>query len=232
MKTFDEVKETVKYYQSAYIERAQTVLKNNPDLDNYQVDAKNNLIKLCSDAIEHLDEAAVIEIGYNTNKVIEGMLNAYRDNAFVNYNGDFDRFIRERIVGLTGDNKRIPKNLFYEQDAFFNLGLSVSDYKVFDYTGKQIPDHKQFLLEAGEKFKQRVNENFGTSIPSLEEEQAIVDRENNSLSLDEFEQAKALVAFKEANRDSGRLKKGITYDLLENDEAYLKAKEIVNGRSL
>ena len=32
MKTFDEVKETVKYYQSAYIERAQTVLKNNPDL--------------------------------------------------------------------------------------------------------------------------------------------------------------------------------------------------------
>lgn len=88
-------------------------------------------IKSYEDMIEHVNEIAKAEVGYNTNRIILELQNSAKDR---NYHPDL-------VLYLDG------------------LGLEESDLSELM--------RNPFSADAGDRFRERINEHFGTQIPTI-----------------------------------------------------------------
>lgn len=223
MKTFEEIKESMKSNKIFIMQRAMQDLKNG-GLRDFEEKAAKMTIQDCQSYIENIEEVATIEIGAETNSLIEAIQTAYKFHL-TDYWQNFERFIDEYVLGLTPNGE--PKNVaYFGKSQCLKLGVGISDLLCFK-------GRSPMSSEACDLFKQIVNGNYGTNIPmSGVEQQALQDYEAVAFGDDEIAKAQAFIHLKEIQRDSGALRNGGTYYILAANQAYQDAKAMFTGRNL
>lgn len=218
MKTFDEIKEGIKENKMYTMQSCMQSIASGT-LSEEEKNAYNKVISECQSYIDNIDEVAIIEIGADINDLIGCIQKAYKFHLNA-YWDNFEKFISDYVIGVNPDGRAMA----FGSDLCYELGIDASDLLCFKGCNPM-------SAEAGDLFKQSVNSKCGTNIPmSGVEEQALKEYETLAFSDDELEKSKAYVRLKEIQRDSGLLKNGSTYYILENNQAYQKAKSECSGR--
>lgn len=219
MRTYDEVQKRMKDQFLTLMQRYMKELENGGLADT---EATKRTIKAVRSYLENIDEVTAIEIGAQTNSLIEEIRKEYLLNPDYYYQ-NFEGFIDD-IIGLTKDGKPKP-GAGHSQEPCLLLGVGINELQLFK--GESPIGNKSADL-----FKQIINANYGTNIPtSSVEQQALQDYEAIP-SRDEIPKAQAYVHLSEIRRDAGKLKNGGTYNLLANNKAYQEAKAKCAGRQL
>lgn len=221
MKTFEERKEEIKANQERIMQQAMEKIKNG-NLNDWDEGVEKNIIIERQRNIENIDEVTTIDIGAETNSLIEQIKTQY-EMHLVDYYQDFERFINEYIFGLNPDGK--PKDRA-TSGKFLCMSLGVGANELLCFKGKN-----PMKGETGDLFKQTVNHIYGTNIPMSDiENQAHQAYKEAAYSGDELEKAQAFMHLREIQRDAGKLKNGGSYHLLAYDQLYQEAKAICTGR--
>jgi len=193
-------------------------------LSDLEANAAHKTIRNCQSNIENIDEVTAIEIGAETNSLINAIQAAYKI-YLTEYWQDFEGFINNYVAGVTPDGER-KSGAFYGQFQCMELGVGVNDLLCFK--GRD-PMHD----EAGDLFRQVINANYGTNIPmSGIEQQALQNYRAVAFGDDEMAKAQALMQLREIQRDSGTLRNGVIYYTLATDQSYQQAKDICSGKQL
>lgn len=221
MITFEQLKDNLKKAHMGIIK-----LENEKREKGYfDKTASDMIIQKSQSYIENIEEVAAIEIGAETNSLIEAIQTAYQRNS-TEYWQNFEKFIDEYVLGLTSEGK-LKSGFYLGQNQCLSLGItSVNDLLCFK-------GRDPMKAETCDLFRQFVNNNYGTNIPmSGVEQQAKQDYEAVASGKDEIAKAQAFIHLKEVQRDSGKLKNGGFYYILSSDKNYQDAKTICAGRSL
>ncbi len=215
MKTFEDVKESVKNHQE-YCKRVARETLGKENTSDFEKEVANSLLENAENNIEHLEEITTIEIGAETNSLIQAIQTAYKINLN-EYWENFENFLDKYVVGITSDG-HLKNGAYFGQSQCLKLGISRDDLSCFK--GKD-----PLQNEAADFFRQKINAQFGTTIPmSSEEKKAYDDYNEVVFGSDELAKEKAFVQLKEIQRDSGTLRNGNTYYILSTNEAYKNAK--------
>lgn len=223
MKNFEEIKQNIEKDQLKLMQRAMEK-KQNGNLRSFEENAMDSIIRDCQNNLENLDEAAVINIGAQTNSLIQAIRTAYQF-YLQDYYRDFPKFMNDYVAGLTPDGE-FKNGAFFGKSQCVELGIGYNDLLCFK-------GQNPLSADAGDLFRQYVNANLGTTIPTeAESQQALKDYEAVMFSNDKVAAAKALKHLKEIQRDAGILKNGGSYNLLANDQHYQNAVNISSGKTL
>lgn len=223
MKTFDGVKNSIIFYNSDMIAKAQKELSQ-PGLKKHEIAADNIIISNAQSNLNNIEEVTTIEIGYLVNSLLKHIRDSYRKDIN-NYFSDFEKFMEKWVVGeYDKDGKRtytVVSNLVR------GLGITSEDLQCLK---DSLPNEETF----GDVFRQRVNSAMGTNIPMAGvEESARREWDAVQTNASEEDKERAYVAFKEIQRDAGSLKHdSLVYFVLANNQAYQEAKEHISGRSI
>lgn len=228
MRTFEDVEKNVVARLSDRIKEKEQEI-NSGKLDSGVAYWNNEFCKQWASGIENSEESAKIEIGKDTNDIIKEM-KFLQDMYFHQYYEKFDSLIREKMFALDNnmrpiDHKEWSKNCIGRvQDQIYRLGIKFEDLLCFKGSAN--------LSEAGDLFRNLVNQNFGTTIPMTGELEA-AEQTYSEADFDSYEQAEAYVKCCEMKRDAGLMVDSASdfYYTLNTDQRYLDAKELCGSRS-
>ena len=147
------------------------------------------------------------------------------------YYENFDSLFREKMFALDDNMRPIEFNKWAGNcigrvhNQIDRLGIKFEDLLCF----KGNPN----LAEAGDLFRDSVNQNFGTTIP-MTGELEVAEQAYSETDFDSVEHAEAYVKYCEMKRDAGCLMIDSAVDFygtLSADQKYLDAKELCGSRS-
>ncbi len=223
MRTFEAIQENLRANKTYIMHSAMSKLSKG-GLKEWEEKAQNMIVEECQRNLENIGEVTTIEIGANTNAIIESVQKAYQLHT-IDYWKNFEKFITDYVSGLSSEGKPV-NGIYFSQSECLELGVSLNDLLCFK--GKNPMNE-----EVGDLFRQEVNVSYGTNIPmSSVEKQALQDYEAVAFGDDEVAKAKAYMHLKEVQRDAGKLKNGGIYYTLANDLEYQKAQDLCSGRNL
>lgn len=204
METFEEIK-------NGEIKRIADNIKEKEKNLNDSVDYK--WLNILKKNLENIDELTEAIIGVCTRGIIEDMNYLQRTDI----NGYYNHF-----------QEKIDNSITLQQYKSY-LGMTLEDFKVFE--GQNLMSNV-----AADLFKKNVNANFGTNIPSSSEEtqirQAFKDMDVRNVDSWTKEDAQTYVDFREMSNALGEtIYGGVLENVLADDEKYVYAKSMCNGRS-
>lgn len=222
MRTFEEVK-TLIFKEGLRCKEIHQSKLLEPGITKEERNAREKWLDSIESVFENIDEAATIEIGYSTNKIIHAIKEQCQIDSNY-YFSKFDDFCEFHIIGSikSDDNRRCG----LAKDECEILGITLSDLQILKGIN---PNTVGF----GDNLREKVNLLMGTSIPMDAEFNKIknecqINSEDNDKTL-----ASKRVLLSEFQRDAGLLKSGhFGYNLLANDLMYQEAKEKISGRTL
>ena len=204
MRTFEEVKNEQITSLAKLIKKQEENLNDSVDYKWLNIWKKN---------LENIDEFTEAIIGVYTKHIINDMNYLQRTDI----NGYYNHF-----------QEKINNSIALQQDKG-ELGMTLEDFKVFE--GQNLMSNV-----AADLFKEKVNANFGTNIPSSSEEaqirQAFEDMKHTDVDSWTKEDAQTYVDFREMRNALGETMNGrVLENVLADDEQYVYAKSMCNGRS-
>lgn len=228
MKTFEDVEKGIVTVLSDRIKETTQKI-NSGKLDSGAIYWSNDFCKRWVSGIENSEESTKIEIGKDTNDIIEEMY-FLRDRYLREYYENFDSLIREKMFALDDSMRPIEYNQWFTNrigrvhSQICRLGIKFEDLLCFKGRAN--------LSEAGDLFRDSVNRNFGTTIPMAGELEA-VEQAYREADIGSYEEAEAYVKYCEMKRDTGLMVQSAVdfYDTLNSDQQYLDAKELCGSRS-
>ena len=220
MKSFEEIKAGVRMNIEAILQRYESKIAGGLT-DSTEAAIANNVIKNCQTYLDNLNEIALIEIGFVTNSLIQAIQTAYNIHL-QEYNQDIDGFMNRYITGFTPDGKPRPGS-FLGQSQCLQLGISVAELSSC-FRGISPMNN-----ESGNKLRQMVNVSCNTKIPTKEELDQARREYESALRDEEEKRNKALMHFREMQRDAGLLRNGGMYYPLTVDPIYQEAKKKVSS---
>lgn len=227
MRTFEDVEKNIVARLSDRIKEKEQEI-NSGDLTSDAIYWNEEFCKQWASGIENSEESAKIEIGKDTNDIIKEM-QFLQDRYLHEYYGNFDSLIREKMFALDNNMRPIDFNKWAGNcigrvyDQITRLGIKFEDLLCF----KGNPN----LAEAGDLFRDSVNQNFGTTIPMTGELEA-AKQAYYEADVGSYEKAEAYVKCCEMKRDAGLMIDNIDrYFTLNANQKYLDAKELCGSRS-
>lgn len=227
MRTFEDVEKNVVARLSDRIKEKEQEI-NSGKLDSGVAYWNNEFCKQWASGIENSEESAKIEIGKDTNDIIKEM-QFLQARYLREYYEKFDSLIREKMFALDNNMRPIETGKWAENcigrvhNQIYRLGIKFEDLLCF----KGNPN----LAEAGDLFRDSVNQNFGTTIPMTGELEA-AEQTYKEADAGSYEEAEAYVKCCEMKRDAGLMVDNIDrYFTLNADQKYLDAKELCGSRS-
>lgn len=194
-------------YKQELLEGQLKVLKRNQDLISLgytDMELDKEIISI-ENNIANIDEYTKANIGFYTYLAMQGIISAFKSNPTPYYTkSKFNSFIEE--------NTAIPRHV---------LGFTVEDFACFE---RVRPDSDK----AVETFLNKVNNWFGTTIPTFKDIAASEIELKNISDHDSVEYANAYCNLKELQRDAGLLLKYDNIPLLSLNEEYQEQKNKIS----
>lgn len=218
MRSREEIKKGLEKDFYEYLESAKGEIESEKNIA-----LRRGLIaayKAVESYLENIDEVVDIEIGSATNTLISN-INAAHAKERYDYDKDPRAFLTDKVVDMDKNGNRRFSSDVYGATECGILGIEPDELMIFFREPSAAND---------DEFRKSVNWRLGTNIPTLEElKEAEVAYEK---AAEPVEKARAFVTLKELQRNAGMLKRGGIYDILATNEAYQKAKEMCNSRTL
>lgn len=222
MKTFEEIQAQIELNHKILLQNAMETLQDER-ITKVEKKTAELMVHECQSVLNNLEEVTRIEIGAATNELIDAVKKMYQIYPF-SYGSRFDDFLEKYVTGMNNEGKFVAQNCSGQMQCV-KLGLMNSDLNCFK-------DYHPMKPEFGNVFRQMINQKFGTTIPMAGTvEKALQDYESVMFTDDSFAKDNALIYLKELQRDSGHLKNGYSYLLLQNDKEYQEAQARCRGKS-